>query len=239
MNLNNLLKEFEKSKNPSKAKILSRFFKTGKGQYGEGDIFLGLTVPEQRALAKKYVSLSFSEIQKLIDSKIHEHRLTGLIILTYKYEKANDILKKEIFDFYLKNTKKVNNWDLVDVTCPRIVGEYLLDKKEKDGRKILYTLSNSKNLWEKRISIVSTYTFIRNHEFRDTLELSEILMHDKHDLIHKAVGWMLREVGKKNEKTLKDFLDKHSKHMPRTMLRYAIERLSEKEKKYYMSRILF
>lgn len=234
MMLNNLLEDFKKSENPKKAKILSGFFKTGKGEYGEGDIFLGLTVPEQRVLAKKYVSLSLEDIQKLLYSKVHEHRLTGLIILTYKYEKADYDFKKEIFEFYLKNTKNINNWDLVDVTCPRIVGDYLLSKR-KEERKILYRLANSKNLWEKRISIVSTYAFIRKDEFEDTLKLSEILMQDNHDLIHKAVGWMLREVGKRNEKILKEFLQTHANNMPRTMLRYSIERFSEKERKYYLS----
>jgi 3-methyladenine DNA glycosylase AlkD len=242
-NLNSLLAEFEKKANPSKAMLLSGFFKTGKGEYGEGDIFLGLTVPEQRVLAKKYVHLSFDEIQCLVSSKIHEHRLTGLIILTYQYEnirksktdrKEKKKRKKEIFDFYLANAKNINNWDLVDVTCPRIVGDFLLDKNEKE-RKILYRLANSKNLWEKRIAIISTAMFIRENKFEDTLRISEILMQDKHDLIHKAVGWMLREVGKKNEKVEKQFLDKHAKHMPRTMLRYALEKFSENDKKYYMN----
>jgi 3-methyladenine DNA glycosylase AlkD len=241
MTLQNLLKEFEQKRNPQKAKLLSGFFKTGKGEYGEGDVFLGLTVPEQRILAKKYKNLELKDIQKLIDSKIHEHRLTGLIILTYKYEeiensnideKKKEASKKTIFDFYLKNTKKINNWDLVDVTAPRIVGKYLLDK----DRKILYSLAESSNLWEKRIAIVSTYWFIRNHEFQDTIKISEMLLKDKHDLIHKAVGWMLREVGKKDENVLKYFLDEHHKHLPRTMLRYAIERLTENERNKYMKK---
>jgi 3-methyladenine DNA glycosylase AlkD len=138
--------------------------------------------------------------------------------------------KKELFDFYLRNTRNINNWDLVDVTAPRIVGEYLQDK----DRNILYKLAKSDNLWEKRIAIISTLTFIKNNDFKDTLAISEILLHDKHDLIHKAVGWMLREVGKKDETIEKEFLDKHAKHMPRTMLRYAIERFSDKDKLYYM-----
>lgn len=245
-----LLDEFQKKANPSKAMLLSGFFKTGKGEYGEGDVFLGLTVPEQRVLAKKYLNLDFHEIQFLINSEIHEHRLTGLIILTYKYElaekeekkeknkekkKEKAILKKQIFYFYLSNSKKINNWDLVDVTSPRIVGMYLAEKKEKE-RKILYRLAKSKNLWEKRIAIISTFAFIRKGDFADTLAISEILMQDKHDLIHKAVGWMLREVGKKDKKTEMKFLEKHARHMPRTMLRYAIEKFSEEEKKYYMKK---
>lgn len=248
--LKSLLEEFQKKANPSKAMLLSGFFKTGKGEYGEGDIFLGLTVPEQRVLAKKYIHLDLQEIQALIDSKIHEHRLTGLIILAYKYENAEkeekkeknnkmkkkkDILKKQIFYFYISNSKKINNWDLVDVTCPRIVGVYLSNKKEKE-RKILYKFAKSNNLWEKRIAIVSTYAFIRKKDFRDTLAISEILMNDTHDLIHKAVGWMLREVGKQDKKTELKFLDRHAKHMPRTMLRYSIEKFSQEEKLHYMTR---
>jgi 3-methyladenine DNA glycosylase AlkD len=252
--LNRLLLEFDGLKNPAKAMILSGFFKTGPGQYGEGDIFLGLTVPQQRILAKKYETLDFPEIEFLLQSKVHEHRLTGLIILTYKYEriekikdkkekigdrkekindkKESELAKKQIFDFYLANSKRINNWDLVDVTAPRIVGNYLLDKPKE--RVILYKLASSKDLWEKRISIVSTYAFIRNNDFADTLKISEILLGDKNDLIHKAVGWMLREVGKKNEKVLKQFLNKHTKSMPRTALRYSIERLSAEDKAHYM-----
>ncbi|MGV8163045.1 MAG: DNA alkylation repair protein [Candidatus Nanoarchaeia archaeon] len=241
MTLKQLLTEFEEKKNPSKAKILSGFFKTGKGEYGDGDVFLGLSVPEQRELAKKYKHLDLESVQKLLSNKIHEHRLTSLIILTYKYEdiqreKTDSITKenkkKEIFTFYLKNTANINNWDLVDLSCHRIVGEYLLNK----DRNLLYKLARSKDLWEKRISIVSTYTFIRKKEFSDTLKIAEILLNDKHDLIHKATGWMLREVGKKDEKTLKMFLEKHHKIMPRTALRYSIERLSVSDKKKYMTK---
>ncbi len=242
--LKRLLEEFEQKKNPSKAKILSGFFKTGKGEYGEGDIFLGLTVPQQRELAKKYVDLSLVDIQKLVDSKIHEYRLTGLIILTYQYEKISkekidekerEKKKRIIFDFYLLNTKNINNWDLVDLSSHEIIGQYLLNKN-KEERKVLYKLVKSNHLWEKRIAMISTYAFIRNNDFKDTLAISEILLHDKHDLIHKAVGWMLREMGKRDEKTLKLFLDKHYKSMPRTALRYSLERLSEKDKKNYMEK---
>lgn len=240
--LKSLTAELNQNANPAKAKILSGFFKTGKGQYGEGDIFLGLTAPVERSISKKYSSLSFSDIQKLLDSKIHEYRLTGLVILTLKYNSINkekiDVKEKswkqkEIFDFYLSNTKNINNWDLVDVTCPQIVGEYLL--RRTNERKILYRLANSKDLWEKRISIISTLSFIRNNEFEDTIKISEILMNDKHDLIHKAVGWMLREVGKRDEKTEKEFLNKHAAHMPRTMLRYAIEKFDDKTRKKYLT----
>jgi 3-methyladenine DNA glycosylase AlkD len=239
-----LLQDFEQKKNPSKAKLLSGFFKTGKGEYGEGDIFLGLTVPEQRILAKKYIDLSLGDIQTLLDSKIHEHRLTGLIILTYQYErikkeKTNDKEKtkkqKIIFDFYLKNTRNINNWDLVDLSSHEIIGDYLKDK-DRTARTILYKLAKSNNLWEKRIAMISTFPFIRNKDFEDSLAIGEILLHDDHDLIHKAVGWMLREVGKRDEKTLTTFLEKHCKTMPRTALRYSLERLCENDKKKYMAR---
>jgi len=216
---------------PEKAKILQRFFKTGKGQYGEGDIFLGLTVPQIRVIAKNHFKdISLSEIQNLVESKYHEFRMCGLIILTYKYEKASNEEQKDIFDFYLKNTKYINNWDLVDVTTSRIVGAYLLDK----DRSTLYKLAQSSDLWEKRIAILATYTFICNNDFKDCLAISEILLKDKHDLIHKAVGWMLREVGKRNQKVEEEFLLKHYKTMPRTMLRYAIERFEEEKRKGYL-----
>jgi len=224
----NIQKDLDKLRNPKKAKILQRFFKTGPGEYGEGDIFLGIVVPEQRKIAKKYKDLGLKDIQELLNSKYHEHRLTGLIILTYQYKNK----PKEVYDFYIKNTKNINNWDLVDVTTPNIVGEYLLNK----DRSILYKLAKSKDLWERRISILATFTFIRNSDFKDSINLAEILLQDKHDLIHKAVGWMLREIGKKDQKALETFLDKHHKIMPRTMLRYSIERLEKSKRKFYMKK---
>ncbi len=225
-----ILKEIKESSDPERAKNSLWFFKTGPGQYGEGDKFLGLTMPQQRTIAKKYVNLPFSDIQKLIDSKYHEHRMVGLIILTYKYPKSEQ--KKEIYEFYIKNYDRINNWDLVDVTAPRIVGAYLLEK----NRKILYDFAKSNHLWKKRISIVSTFAFIDKKDFKDSIKIIEILLNDKHDLIHKACGWALREIGKKEEKVLTNFLDKYHKIMPRTMLRYSLERLSEKQKKHYMSK---
>lgn len=218
--------ELKQLSNPKKAKIYQRFFKTGKGEYGEGDIFIGLTVPEQRQVAKKYKEVSLKEIQALLDSSIHEHRLTGLIILTYKE------LNKQVYEFYMKNIKAVNNWDLVDLTCHRIIGKYLLDK----DRKILYKLAKSKNLWERRIAIISCFAFIDKNDFKDALKISEILLNDKHDLIHKAVGWVLREIGKKDLKQEEKFLDKYHKTMPRTMLRYSIEKFPEEKRKYYMKK---
>jgi 3-methyladenine DNA glycosylase AlkD len=223
-----LIKDLRKLKDKKQAENLQRFFKTGKGEYGEGDVFLGIKVPIQRKICKNYGDLNLNAIQKLLNSKIHEHRLCGLFVLVSKYKKSKN--KKEIFKFYLKNTKKINNWDLVDLSSPNIVGEYLLNK----DKKVLYKLAKSKNLWEKRISIVSTFTFIRNNKLEDTLKISQILLKDKHDLIHKAVGWMLREVGKKDIKKLELFIQKNYKDMPRTMLRYAIEKFPEKKRKDYL-----
>ena len=226
--LDEIKKELDSKANKEKSLIYARFFKTNKGQYGEGDIFIGLTVPEQRNLAKKYIDLNFKDLEQLLSNKIHEYRLTGLLILVYKYQKNDN--KKEIFDFYLKNIHASNNWDLVDCISDKIIGKYLIDK----DKKLLYDFANSNNLWKKRISIVSTFEFIKNNKFEDTLNISEILLKDSHDLIHKAVGWMLREVGKRNQDLLESFLKKHSKEMPRTMLRYAIEKFDEEKRQYYM-----
>lgn len=226
------LKEIKKLKNPVKAKILARFFKTGKGEYGEGDIFLGIVVPLQRKIAQKYENLEFVEIKKLLSSKIHEHRLIALLILVEKNKKANELEKEKIVDLYLKNTKNINNWDLVDLSAPKILGEYFWKK----DRKNLYKLARSKNLWEKRIAILTTYYFIKNKEFEDTLKISEMLLGDKHDLIHKAVGWMLREIGKIDQSVEEKFLLKYYKSMPRTMLRYAIERFSKNKRKFYLKK---
>jgi 3-methyladenine DNA glycosylase AlkD len=223
-------KEIQKKANPKKAKLLQKFFKTGKGQYGEGDIFLGLRVPHQREIVKKFSNLSFSEIQKLLKSKFHEYRLIALLILVFQYKKSDNKNKKKIFDFYLKNTKFINNWDLVDLSAPNIVGNYLLTK----NKKILYKLAKSKNLWEKRISMISTLYFIKYNQFKDTLKIAEILINDSHDLIHKAVGWCLREVGKKDKKVLDKFLTQYYRHLPRTSLRYSIEKHPEKERKKWL-----
>jgi len=213
-----------------KVKDLQRFFKTGKGEYGEGDIFIGVRMPDIRKVAKQYLGISFNELQELLESGIHEYRMIALLILTYIYPKADEKQKEKIYKFYIKNTKYINNWDLVDVTCPRIVGEHLLDK----DRSILYTFAKSKDLWKKRIAILATFTFIREKQFEDTLNISKILLKDEHDLIHKAVGWMLREVGNKNQKVEEEFLKKHYLKMSRTMLRYAIEKFEEKKRQSYL-----
>jgi len=224
-------KDLQKLANPKQAEILQRFFKTGKGEYGEGDIFLGIKVPEQREVAKKY-DLTLEEIQDLLSDKVHEYRLTALFILVNKYKKSDKKNKKEIFDFYLKNTKSINNWDLVDLSAPNIVGDYLLDK----DKSILYKLAKSDNLWEKRIAVLATFAFIKDNQFEDAFKISEILLKDNHDLIHKAVGWMLREIGKRNLEAEERFLNNHYKKMPRTMLRYAIERFPESKRKYYLKK---
>lgn len=232
----NFERDLHELADPEKAKILSRFFKTGKGEYGEGDIFLGLTVPEQRALSKSYLDLSLSDLGKLLKSPIHEARLTALLILVAQFEinakkGKSKIAAKKIADFYIKNISRINNWDLVDLSAPNILGHYLLDK----SRIKLYNLAKSKNLWARRISIISTFYFIRQNQFSDTLKISEILLTDKHDLIHKAVGWMLREVGKRDRKLLEKFLAKNTTKMPRTMLRYAIEKFSPSVRKKYLN----
>lgn len=227
--INQLKQDLQNLSNPEKAKIYQRFFKTGKGQYGEGDIFLGLTSAEQQSVVKKYLNLSLNDIQELLNSKIHEYRSSAISILVRQYKKTKD---EKLVEFYLKNTKKVNNWDLVDGSAHKILGEHLLDK----NKEILYKLAKSENIWERRIAIISTFQFIRNNQFEDTLKISEILLHDKHDLIHKAVGWMLREIGKRDQEVEEEFLKKYYKVMPRTMLRYAIERFEENKRKFYMKK---
>ncbi len=229
MGVEELKREIKKAAHSERAERSKRFFKTGRGQYGEGDVFAGLTVPQSKDIAKKFRNLSLKEINHLLKSEIHEERLIALLILVDKYQ--NEQRGKEIFDFYINNIEFVNNWDLVDLSADKIVGEWLLNK-DKDT---VYELSKSNHLWTKRISIVSTFAFIRKNEFEPTLKISEILLKDRHDLIHKAVGWMLREVGKRDEKILEDFLKKHYENIHRTTLRYAIERFDEKKRKSYLS----
>lgn len=218
--------ELKKLSNKDKAKVYAWFFKTGKGEYGEGDKFLGITVPKQRKVAKNFLDLSLREIKELLESPIHEHRFTALEILVMQFEKGSEKEKKLIANFYLKNAKLANNWDLVDTSAPYILGEYFKDK----NKSVLYKLARSKNLWEKRIAIVSTFAFIKQNDLGDTFKISEMLLNDKNDLIHKAVGWMLREAGKKDKQKLLKFLDKNGKKMPRTTLRYSIEKFSKKER---------
>lgn len=227
-----LEEEINKAANPKKAQDLQRFFKTGKGEYGEGDVFIGITVPRQREIAKKFIYLPFNALKYFITHRIHEYRLIGLLILIGKFKKSDESTKKEYYHFYLDHTQYINNWDLVDLSAPHIVGMYLLDKE----RTILKKLARSKLLWDRRIAIISTFTFIRHNEFVDTYKISEILLKDKHDLIHKGVGWMLREMGKYDRKIEEQFLEKYAHIMPRTMLRYAIEKFDEAKRKYYLHR---
>src|SRR3989344_9200871 len=225
--LKSLIKELKTISDKKQATILKKFFKTGKGEYGDGDIFLGVTVPIVRSIAKKYYELNLDNIKELLSSKIHEERLCALLILVENFKKNND---KNIFYFYLDNVQFINNWDLVDLSADKIVGKYLFDKP----RDLLFKLARSDNLWERRIAIISTFYFIKNNDFKDTLKISELLLNDKHDLIHKAVGWMLRETGKRDLKIEEDFLRIHYKTMPRTMLRYSIEKFDEKKRRKYL-----
>jgi 3-methyladenine DNA glycosylase AlkD len=224
-------KELKSMADPDKAAILQRFFKTGLGQYGEGDIFIGVMVPQSRKVAKKFSQLQLVEVKMLLYSSIHEERLVALLILVWRYSSALSSReeKEEIVKFYLDNIKQVNNWDLVDLSAPNILGAHLIDR----DRRLLYRLARSENVWERRIAILATYHFIRNGDFSDTLKIAEILLQDRRDLIHKAAGWMLREVGKRDVASEEAFLEKHLGVMPRTMLRYAIERLPESKRRRY------
>ena len=225
-----LKKELSGAADPERARNSAWFFRTGEGQYGHGDRFLGITVPVQRRIANRYVHLPLTGVEKLLASPIHEHRFVALEILVAQYEQGNI----EVFDFYLKHTKFINNWDLVDTSAPYIVGKHLLTRP----RKILYRLAKSKNLWERRIAIVSTQTFIRAGEIEDTFAIAKILLTDEHDLIHKAVGWMLRETGKQSAPALVKFLKEHYAQMPRTALRYAIERFPAERRKKMLAGVL-
>lgn len=229
-------KELKGYSSRQKAKILQRFFKTGKGDYGEGDLFLGISVPDIRKVCKKYFkNISFRELDTFLKSEFHEYRLFGLLTLTYMYEKGDEELRKEIFEYYLNNRRYVNNWDLIDTTAPKIVGEYI--KNHSEARNILDELVVSDNLWDQRIAVLSTFAFLKDEDFDATLKFAKMLLNHEHDLMHKAVGWMLREVGKRDEKVLKEFLNKYYKRMPRTMLRYSIERFDKDERLRYLERL--
>lgn len=233
MTLNKLRAELNQKANPQKAKILKRFFKTKKGEYGEGDIFYGLTVPTQRKIAKNYQNLPLTDLIKLLHSKIHEERFTALVLMVNLYKKGDEKLKARIYDAYLTNSKWINNWDLVDTSTPQIVGDYLYNFGDV---QILDKLAKSNLLWNRRIAMLATFTFTRNGDNKPALKIAQALLNDKHDLINKAVGWMLREVGKRDMKKLKDFLDTHVSKMPRTTLRYAIEKLPKSQKDFYLQK---
>ncbi|MDR3236755.1 MAG: DNA alkylation repair protein [Prevotellaceae bacterium] len=228
-----ILDELRSAANPEKAAFLQRFFKTGKGQYAEGDVLLGIAAPLTRSIVRQCPPLPLADVRALLESEYHEARLAALLLLVKQFKKAKEPERKAIFDFYLANARRVNNWDLVDLSCRDVVGLYLLDK---DDRSVLYRLAASENLWEQRIAVVSTWTFIKHRQFDDTLALAGALLAHKHDLMHKAVGWMLREVGKKDRPTLVVFLEKHRTQMPRTALRYAIEHFAPGERAYFMQR---
>jgi 3-methyladenine DNA glycosylase AlkD len=216
---------------PVKARLLQRFFKTGPGEYGEGDRFLGVMVPYIRSVSKEYQDAPLIEVRKLLRSPWHEDRLLALLILVRRFEQGSDVQRKGIYTLYFKSIRYINNWDLVDLSAPRIVGPFF----EKRFRGPLYRMVRSENLWERRIAVLAAFHFIRLEEFDDALLLAEALMDDEEDLMHKAVGWMLREIGKRDDAVLKTFLRKHYRHMPRTMLRYAIERFPEAKRKKYLN----
>lgn len=223
-------KELRALASPETATILQGFFKTGKGQYGEGDVFLGIKVPVLRALAKRQRDAGPDTVTTLLSSRYHEERLLALLLLMQFYQQANDKEQTGAYQLYLDNTDRINNWDLVDISAPHIVGRHLEDKP----RKMLHTLARSPLLWERRIAIIATLHFIRRNDFADTLRIAATLLKDEHDLMHKAVGWMLREVGKRDLAIEEEFLQRHYRSMPRTMLRYAIERFPETKRKNYL-----
>jgi 3-methyladenine DNA glycosylase AlkD len=223
--------EIRELANEEIAKHSLRFFKTGKGEYGYGDIFLGVRAPKIRLIAKKHIDISIVDMKTLIKSKYHEERFLGLIILVNKYSKTRDNeIRNQLYKIYVSSFKYINSWDLVDVTCSHVIGKHLIDK----DRSILYTWAKSEDLWTKRIAIVSTHCFIRKNDLQDTFKIADILLNDNHDLIHKAVGWMLREAGKRDLEKEEIFLKKHYNTMPRTMLRYAIERFPEAKRQGYL-----
>lgn len=228
-----LRKELRQKANPAKAMLLQRFFKTGKGEYAEGDRFLGITVSVQRAFAKKYSAVSVSDSFRLLGSPYHEERLIALFLLVRHFEKGDEAMRRRIFESYLKATRFVNNWDLVDSSAYHIVGVYLVDRP----RTLLTRLARSRLLWDRRVAIVATLAFIRRNDVVDTFRIASLLLKDKHDLMHKATGWMLREAGKKDPIALRVFLNRHATRMPRTMLRYAIERFSEPERLRYLKKV--
>jgi len=224
--------ELHKFSDAERAKILQRFFKTGPGEYGEGDIFLGIKVPQVRQVAKMFWQMPLNEVLKLLKSKFHEERLLSLFILKEKFIKGDDKTKTKIHKSYLKHTRYINNWDFVDLSAEYIVGNYILDK----DKSILFKLAKSKNFWERRIAIISTFHMIKQRQFKETLQIAEILLQDEEDLIHKAVGWMLREIGKRDLKVEEGFLKNRYKNMPRTMLRYAIEKFPETKRQAYLKK---
>ncbi len=228
-----VLAELKKLGSPAKAKFLRRFFRTGKGEYGEGDVFLGVTVPQTRSVAKKFSGIGLNAIEELLESKEHEARLCALLILVQKFRKGDEAGRKKIFDFYMAHAQAANSWDLVDLSADKIAGEYLAEHRSEMG--VLEKFAVSRNLWERRIAMVAAFAFIKRGEHKTAFRVAGILLHDEHDLIHKAAGWMLREAGKRGGlMELESFLEKHAEEMPRTMLRYAIERMPKAKRRKYL-----
>lgn len=225
-----LRQELRKYASAQKAAVLKRFFKTGPGEYGEGDVFIGVKVPEIRLVARQGRDLALEDTLTLLSSPVHEERLLALVILAGKYEAGDALARAGIVKAYLRQTRDINNWDLVDLSCYKIVGDWLRDR----DRALLFKLARSGNMWERRIAIVSTLAFIRQKDLADTFRIADVLMDDPQDLLHKAVGWMLREAGKRDHTALVEFLKTRYKRMPRTMLRYAIERFSSSERQKYL-----
>ena len=230
MSVDDIRRRLEELADKEKAQVLQRFFKTGPGEYGEGDVFLGIKVPELRKLAKEYEGIALKEAKQLLRSSIHEQRLLALLLLIRKFSKRDAGARKRIYELYIGNTQYINNWDLVDVAAEHVVGAYLMERNKEQ----LYRLAKSASLWERRISILSTFHYVKHNEFSETLKISKMLLSDEEDLIHKAVGWMLREVGKRHLLTEEKFLRAHYKMMPRTMLRYAIERFPGPKRQRYL-----
>lgn len=232
-----LRQEIKNAEDPAKAKFLTRFFKTGKGEYAEGDVFYGINVPVSRKLAVKYKDLSLDQIKLLLFSEVHEERLIGVFILILQFQKSDEEKKRDVYNFYISHTKRINNWDIVDSSADKIVGEYLwILQSENVTKEVLEKLAKSDDLWERRIAIMSTYAFIKRGDATYTFAIADMLMQDKQDLIHKAVGWMLREVGKRmSQEAEEEFLKQKYQTMPRTMLRYAIEHFTPKRRKEYLS----
>ena len=225
-----IIKDLNKYSSKKQAAILQRFFKTGPEEYGEGDIFAGIKVPNIRAVVKKYRGTPLNEVKKLLNSKIHEYRLCALLILVWQFKAGNDQHKHKIYNIYLSHTKHINNWDLVDLSAEHIVGEYLYAQPQD----MIYALAETDDLWKRRISVLATFNYIKKGRFDVTIKLAEILIDDEHDLIHKAVGWMLREIGKRDINIEETFLKQYYKNMPRTMLRYAIEKFPEPKRQRYL-----
>ncbi len=230
MTIQKIKERLKQLANKEKAEVLQRFFKTGPGEYGEGDVFLGIKVPDLRKVAKDFQDISTEDVIVLLESAIHEERLLALLVLVRKYVKGNETAKKRIYRLYLKKTKFINSWDLVDGSAHHIVGDYLMDKNKAP----LYRLAKSEDLWERRIAMLATFYFIKHGKYEETLKIARILLTDREDLIHKAVGWMLREIGKREMIFEEMFLKQHYKEMPRTMLRYAIEKFPEPKRQKYL-----